>query len=1325
MRTKSLLLLLLLSGHGAGSERGSPLIQTYDTQTMGAAHISTHLAQLPDGRLCAANMVGLLRFDGVRWLVVRHPRGLGGMEFLALGPDGRIHTSFNGDIGYFRDDAMGSPAWHSLAERVPEVQRSFGDVIGVSYDAGRRGVWFATYQQVLFVPDDGGPVSSFASADPEQQIAFGGLVGDEYWVQRLPDLAPSRVKTMGSIQLEPVVGGEAVRQRIRAITSGAGDRKIALSDGTLLSYHNQRLVPWVDHLVPLLAQSSLRDLIRLRDGRYGVGTASLGLLILDSAGALTDRYVDADGVATKRRTHALIEDREGDVWLAQDQSISRVALARAVTVYDETRGLPSAYEAARWQGQLYVASSVGLHRLIAEPGAGGGRFEQVLPQLVDVRSIAVVDEQTMLVIAADVHAVRRDERGVLTAHKIADFNPATVLEASRYVAGRVWVAHSAGLARIDRDAGGAFVVTAIPDLATAFYKIAERDAHSVWAADRLDGVTLVDADGAKPPRHYGAGQGLPTGQVRIYRGHGQPWFTTNLGLRIYDAASDGFVVPTGLPHGLHKDRLFSVLQDEHEHLWVRGGEIMNDVYWRTAEGWRPDSALLNAVDPHPTIFGFMSEGNIVWAIRANGLLRFDLSARIPLPPPAQPLLTQVYDLRAKAPIALDGLASLSSSQRDLRFEFAQPALHRPEAITFRSRLLGYEEEWSDWAGREASTRVYTNIPDGAFTFEVEAMDSFWRIAAMAPQPIAVAPPWWRSNAARFAYVLLASFLLWVAARMGARRRQRQLLVRQRELEATVEQRTLELQRSNEQLARQAERLTEADRLKTRFFINVGHEFRTPLTLVLGPIDDLLRDVGEHLSVRARQQLEMANRNARRVLELVVELLDVNRFEQGQMRLTRVRTDLSVLAARVLEDSQPLLERHGHQSNLRVEGRGPWLAIVDPIQVERCMGNLIGNAAKYMARGGMIGLQLRSLDAAIEIAVSDQGRGIAASALPHVFDRFFQSEDSDSASGYGIGLALVREIVEAQQGTVAVESEPGLGSTFYVRLPVAAAGEFASGPDSADLGVSGSDGDELAIEAEPRAPVRGRPLVLVIDDHDDLRMRARELLQGRFDVVEAADGPSAWNIARDRLPDVIVSDVMMPGFDGIELTRRLRADAETSAIAVLLLTAKVGSEHAVAGLRAGADDYLAKPFDASELLARIDALLARAQRLRLRLGRERAAPVAAPTSESADQRWRRRLDELIAERLDDPELSVEQLAQSMHADRSQLFRKCKELLAMGPSEYLRDQRLRHAHQLLEGGAGSISEVAYAAGFDSLSSFTRAFKARYGIPPSGVAAARKVS
>jgi signal transduction histidine kinase/DNA-binding response OmpR family regulator len=1329
MRSFGIVSLLVVAGACLASERGSPHVESYDAQTLEGAHISTQVGQMPDGRLVVANMRGLLRFDGVRWELAKHPRGLGGMEHLSLGPDARLHTSFNGDIGYFQDDAFGVLEWHSLLERVPLGNRSFDRVEDVSYDWKRHATWIKTSDQVVFIPDADGE-ATVISAGPN--IRFGGLVGDEYWIQHSPASVTSRINPDAGFALEEIPGNELARDYLLIRSApGDGDIKLATTEGRLLSYRDGRLSVWTDVLHSADNSPNLRGLVHLRDGRYVVGSFAFPATVLDARGNIVDRYDEADGIPGDRRTHFLFEDREGDLWLAQDRTITKISIAKAVTVFDESRGLPSASGATRWKGQLYASSFSGLFRLEAEDGPGAGRFERVLPDLSNVRMIAALDENTLLVDGAGLRAGTRHQglqaitmnaAGNLVPTPVDSSMPVEVLEASRFVPGRVWIGHGKGVQWIERDAGGHLLVSSVPLLTSSTYKIGELDDHTIWVADRVDGVTRVDIHGAVPPRRYGPAEGLPEGQVRIYPGAHQPWFTTMLGLRIYDAASDRFVIPAGLPESLHRERLFSVLEDQDENLWVRGGEILNDLFWRTSDGWRSDGSLLYVVPPNPTIFGFLREGNIAWAIRATGLLRYDLAAHKPLGAPPLPVLTRVQDLRAKASVALDGLASLGTRIRDVRFEFALPVLNRPDATSYRSRLAGFDGEWSDWGTLDETKRVFTNLPDGDYRFEVEAQDAYLRIAAMPDIAVGIEPPWWRTAFARISYVLAGLLALWLASRWGARRRRHHYLERQRELEAVVEERTGELRLSNLQLAEQAERLAEVDRLKTRFFINVGHEFRTPLTLVLGPIDDLLRDVRERFSVRAREQLEMAHRNARRVLDLIVELLDVNRFEHGQMRLSLAAFDLTVIARRSLEDHRPVFDRFGHRGTLVIDGDGPWLADVDPVQIERCIGNLLGNAAKYMARGGEITLRLKRQGEAIEIAVSDQGVGISDAALPHVYDRFFQAEGSDSASGYGIGLALVREIIEAHSGNADVESILGVGSKFTLRLPAHdpavsnAPAHIVPAPEALDIP---GENDDALIRVDP-----GRPLILIVDDHDDLRARARGLLQDRFEVIEAADGPSAWNLARDRLPDLIVCDVMMPGFDGIELTQRLRSDADTAAIALLLLTAKAGTEHAVAGLASGADDYLSKPFDASELLARIDALLARAHRLRLRLMRESSRP---PVVESAtlppEQRWLQRLDAIVAEYLDRSEFGVEELAREMHADRSQLFRKCKELLHLSPSEYLRDQRLQRGHTLLEERAGNVSEVAYAVGYDSLSSFTRAFKARYGRAPSQVPAARK--
>jgi signal transduction histidine kinase/CheY-like chemotaxis protein/ligand-binding sensor domain-containing protein len=1347
-RIRWILVLLLslpfqLAADSTVSPRGSPAVQTYEMQNLGGAHMNTQVRQAPDGRLLVANQVGLFRFDGARWQLHKHPDALGGMEYLTLDAQGRIYTSFDGDIGYFAADASDQLNWHSLIERIPEPVRAVSEILMVHFDDAANALWFATPRHLY-------RLAMSSDREPAQTLAFPGTLhaacvttngvltqsGTHWQLERLNTVA---------WQLQSVVNAEMLTgQKISScIRDPLGGTLVVTYPGLLARDIDGAIVALAD-MRRALGVTQIRDALLLQDGRLALAQSDSGLMLTDRQGGVLDRYGPNDGIPGDRRLNGVFQDRDGDIWLAQERTLAKVALTRAVTRYDAARGLPSANDIERWQGDLYASNTMGLYRLQAHPDAGG-EFVRVLPSLTGLRGMAKLDDSTLIVHGASAYAITRSAQQGLIAHSIEIDGLATIVslvETSQYTAGRVWLGTEKGLFALERQDQN-FKSTPVRGVDQPIFKLAETDANTIFIADRLDGVWRIDVDGVRPPQHYSEAEGLPKGQVRIYPGPHRPWFTTMMGLRIYDRDSDRFVVPEGLPAELQQDRLFSAYEDHDRNLWVRGGAIENDVYWRDGDTWRPDHVLFGVFEPFPTIFGFQREGDIGWAVRATGLLRFDLAQHRPMQPPLLPLLTSVIDTRAKAPLPLRQ-AQLATHQRDLRLEFAMPALHRPDATRYRSRLLGFDSEWSDWGLQDAIQRIYTNLPDGAFELQIEASDSYRR-TALLNYPVVIPAPWFRTPLAYAGYALLLLTALLTSARIGSIRRRRHMLTRQRELEATVAERTRALSVSNLQLSEQANRLAEVDRLKTRFFINVGHEFRTPLTLILGPLDDLLQDTREHFSDIARQQLLMVQRNARRVLDLIVELMDVNRLEQGHLHLHPVRVDLLALLRSVTDECADLAARYGHQIQLHSPGIEQASAELDATQIERALSNLIGNAAKYMARGGLIDVTL-ARDTGREgwlISVRDQGRGIDSAALPHVFDRFFQADGSDRASGYGVGLSLVREIALAHGGDVQVASERGVGSTFVLQLPaMASKGASASGKAATNAQAepgsqvpvsdihSGAGIDAPAVSELPIGD-RARERVLIVDDHDDMRQRLRQLLAPRFEVLEAADGDQAWQLARDELPDLIVSDVMMPGIDGVELSSRLRGFSETSAIGVLLLTAKVGSAHAVAGLRAGANDYLSKPFDASELLARCDAILAHAHRLRHRLAaavRSSIVPVSRPDSDapgtdatlisSHDARWRQRLDMQIAANLHEPAFDVEALAQAMHADRSSLFRHCKERLGVSPSDYLRNARLSAAHQLLENGAGSISEVAYASGFDSLSSFTRAFKARYNLPPSQI-------
>jgi len=617
------------------------------------------------------------------------------------------------------------------------------------------------------------------------------------------------------------------------------------------------------------------------------------------------------------------------------------------------------------------------------------------------------------------------------------------------------------------------------------------------------------------------------------------------------------------------------------------------------------------------------------------------------------------------------------------------------------------------------------VPPGTYRFEVQALDADGERAVPAAVALEIVPRFHET-----AWFLLVSALAAAAAVGGAVRlwlaRQR---ARQRALERLVAERTATI-------VAQSEKLQELDRLKSQFFANVSHELRTPLTLTLGPLDDALAGDFGPLPGELAGQLGMAARNARRLLGLVDQLLDVARLDAGRLRLRLRPVDLAAHLRERIESFLPLAERRGIELVLAAP-TGPVAVQADEGQLEKVFDNLLGNALKFTPAGGRVRVRLDP-DAAggVAVEVRDDGPGIPAGELEHVFDRFHQVEGAESRGwpGAGIGLALARQLAELHGGTVSAASREEAGACFTVVLP---AGGLLPGEEINEVG-----GDEPAAGRRPpelfagpdhaRTPAAesaadpddARTTVLVVDDNAEVRAYVRRHLEPDYRVVEASDGREGLERARRLLPDLVVSDVMMPGLDGNALFHALRDNPELELVPVVLLTAKASPESRIQGLREGVDDYLVKPFDPRELRARVDNLLASRKRLLERLqlppGPIRPIRAAAVTVTSADEAFLARVQTLVEERLGDPELSVEALAGLLGCDRSYLLRKVRALTGEPPSGLIRSLRLQRAEQLLQAGAGAVSEIAYAVGFKSVAHFSNSFQERFGERPSAFAA-----
>ncbi len=556
-----------------------------------------------------------------------------------------------------------------------------------------------------------------------------------------------------------------------------------------------------------------------------------------------------------------------------------------------------------------------------------------------------------------------------------------------------------------------------------------------------------------------------------------------------------------------------------------------------------------------------------------------------------------------------------------------------------------------------------------------------------------------------------------------------LRARERQLTVLVDERTRELVAEKEKTEEQARRLGQLDEAKNRFFTNISHEFRTPLTLILGPLQDALDGLYKDNPARLEKQHRLMHRSARRLLRLINQLLDLSRLEEGRMTLQPEPGDLADFARTLTRSFVPLAERR--RITLAFDSEVERLPLeFDPDALEKVLSNLIGNALKFTPENGSVRVGLTTSDQAdsrsrhASLAVQDTGPGISKEDLEHIFDRFQQGDTSIRRrfEGSGIGLALAKELAELHGGELLVESELGRGSSFTVRVPLPEKPPVLSNEVSIDSSTEAVGLVDAVLGASStgsgaREAAGGeQPLILIVEDNIDVRGYVRTHLESDYRIIEAADGEEGHESTLTHRPDLILADVMMPIMDGYEMCRLIRANEELRHIPVVMLTAKAAEQDTLEGLQSGADDYLAKPFSVPELKARISNLIGSRRNLRERFSREIIVRPADITITPDDEVFLDRVLAAVSHHIGDTNLTMDWLADEIGLSRRQLERRLESVTGESPAALVRRLRLERSSQLLRAGAGTISEIAYAVGFKSRAHFSRAFKEVYGTSPS---------
>ena len=508
---------------------------------------------------------------------------------------------------------------------------------------------------------------------------------------------------------------------------------------------------------------------------------------------------------------------------------------------------------------------------------------------------------------------------------------------------------------------------------------------------------------------------------------------------------------------------------------------------------------------------------------------------------------------------------------------------------------------------------------------------------------------------------------------------------------------------------------EANKAKLQFFTNISHELRTPLTLIADPVNYIIHD--DNLNSQQRSMLQIVQRNVLVLTQLVSEILDFRKVQNGKMELRLSDFNL----AESMKQWIMLFSASAQKKHITISMDAPDTIMLraDQDKIERICYNLLSNALKYTSEGGEITLTAKEENGRVMISVADNGCGISSDELPYIFDRFYQAKNA--GRGTGIGLAIVKAFTELHHGEVSATSIEGKGSTFTIHIPVRQKGEVTNQPtEKIEQLVEPSSAEEVLNQArhidELIQPYQtDKPEVLIIDDNIDIRTYLRSVLSEKYNVSEAADGKVGLELARKIVPDIVLSDIMMPVMDGLAFCQQLKTDKAISHIPVILLTARSLDEQRAEGYEHGADAYLSKPFSLRLLLSRIDNLIESRKKLNQTWSKGVEDDEIGNISNEIDKSFLKQLRKIIQENLANSDLSVEQIGDEIGLSRVQLYRKVKALTGYSPVEIVRKARLTRARHLLQTTERTVSEVAYAVGFSTPSYFSKCYKDEFGENP----------
>ena len=1300
---------------------GEYFIKYFSPKDYHASYNNWCVIQDKNGIMYFGNDNGILEYDGSSWQLIKTPNN-SVVRALCEDSTGRIYAGASSDFGYLAPDSSGRLRFVSLLKYLDSEFRRFGDVWDVAVAPG--GVYYKTQNKIF--KWTGKKILIFDSVYAHRLYKIGNSIF-------VRNNGVGLLKISGDSLILVPDGEKFASTGIYNMLPFKNEILVTTNQNGLFLYDGKHFSKFKTEADSFLIKNRLYNTCKLNGGRIAFATQRGGVAVINYDGRLLNIFNSQNRLQSDI-IYDVCQDKQDGLWLAMTEGICRIEISSPFTFMDkQSTGNDFITSIFRFKNRLYAANSFGIFYLdktlpvfkpVAGINSGGDNF---------ISSGGVLYASTV----SGIYKINSNE----TAHMVFNLD-APSLYKSGIDSNIIYVTYRIGLGVLKSENGQLKLIKRIPGITSEIDDLVEDPDGSLWIKTAYEGIVhikegwnpLFSADINKIVLEYYSNKDrIPGRKTGIFSVDGKVVFATDAGLYRFNKITNNFTPDSILGSSfLNPDISISSICDcKDGSLWIlaktgSGYELGKAVKQENGNfTWNPNPAFrrldLNYVFSIYPDYNQERSKEFLWISTDEGLFLYNPEINKNYYNEFSAYIRNVRINHDSVIFAGTTIKSFNKvkiipfKDNDLTFRSSAVSFDKPSANLYQYFLRGYNKDWSQWTSDPV--KEFTNLSSGNYKFYVRSKNVYGVISKEDSFAFAILSPWYFSEWAIAVYGLIFLGLLYLA--------------RYSELKRLNKKHALELELV------EFEKLKELDQMKSQFFANISHEFRTPLTLILGQIESVL---SSKIDIKEKGKLHIANRNARRLLTLINQLLDLSKIESGSMELKAGQHNIVSFLKSLFYSFESIAELK--KITLKFGSEFENIPVLfDPDKMEKIFYNLVSNAFKFTPANGEIKVGLNVLNnSVVEIHVKDNGKGICKKDLVHIFDRFYQADASTTREyeGSGIGLALTKELIELHKGNISVISEAGKGTEFIIQLP---AGNINHEKEKLiDIPAEKFSFNKIDSELEtivsisspeirhPSSAIRhpesdipstepdNRELILIVEDNRDVRAYIREQTENDYSVIEASNGEEGILKAQENIPDIIITDVMMPKMDGYKFSKEIRKDEKTSHIPIIMLTAKAGLDDKIEGLETGIDAYLTKPFSAKELKVRIKNLIIQRKELRKRFSRATVIKPSEVSPFSADQEFLKKIINMIESHFEDEHFNVEKLAGKVNMSISQLNRKLNALIDQPAGQLIRSLRLQRAADLLKKRTGSVAEICYMVGFNDQAYFSRSFKKQFGISPS---------